>query len=1070
MGGAAKSSVGLIRLQTFAMVLILALAGSIIMDEDADTDGLLTISGGPITEDTTWRLVDSPINIQGNISVAAGVTLTIEAGVIVRLVDDVYFEVLGGLHAAGTESQPIYFTKSEDGGFDRINISDGGYAMMDHCLITVNYGVGAMGTGSRLMIYNSTVSATNGVFAFSGAEVWMIDTQTSYFMNVTVSGGTIHEGNWFFFRSVKDIDGSPYQGAELKMSATQPQGSDWTIYDSGAGDPKTGSNGTIAPIAAEQYLHALSRSNRRVMITLKLNAENSRWTKTVDNPPIYMGANINYTWELDFTPPPPPSNLTVIEKDGDSIRVGWDYDHDQSQIAYFIIEYKKFWEADTEWDRLEPSPSARDQQITDENPPNPNGGLLEEMEYDIRISCIDGSDNPSTKVGPITVKTLDVTPPAPARDVKIIDIGGHYAHIQWNRSVSLDVINYEIYLNGTDIEGQPDIIVPSEDIQTQTYNLSGIMNETQYSVILRAMDDGEIPNFSNTTEPASFKTLDISPPVQPTLELQFIDPPKFKEDTYLYNGTQVALTGHVEGENRTFIEVYVNDQLYIHPNPDLPKPASFMGNFFFFIILEDGDFNIKVRSIDASHNIGPFSQEKFIRIDRKAPMIGVDIEGFEVEVDANIEIQFLSNASDENGVHTVNWTLNGPEGKVIVLQENLLYDFEVGNYTVTVHAQDNAGNVNSTTFKVVSLVPDNNAPTASVTEPDTNIDLDHAPIFKVRFSEPVVWNKLDAYVIGEDEGAQRITLLKEIDRENLSITYQLTSSLEGGNNYSFVIEGIEDLRGNAGNDLNFEFKTIPDDRIDSDGDGIPDYYEVQRQFLNPSNPNDAGLDQDEDGVTNLQEYLDGTDPDLPDSDGDQMTDDWEKLYGLDPTDNRDALTDLDGDGYTNLEEFRADTDPTDENDKPEGGSGSDPTLWILLAAGVFVIAVIAGIVLLVIKKRGDETEKEEGEEEVREEDTSQTWSEQEEAKKGECPSCGATLEEGMDYCPECGFSIPEDEVGSGELSTDEEPPLEDESIMDEEEEAPSKENGIPSQDEDSLPDPEDITLEEDMELPEPPKL
>jgi hypothetical protein len=56
-----------------------------------------------------------------------------------------------------------------------------------------------------------------------------------------------------------------------------------------------------------------------------------------------------------------------------------------------------------------------------------------------------------------------------------------------------------------------------------------------------------------------------------------------------------------------------------------------------------------------------------------------------------------------------------------------------------------------------------------------------------------------------------------------------------------------------------------------------------------------------------------------DSDHDGMPDEWEKKYGLDPNDPSDAAKDLDGDGYTNLEEYLNGTDPTKSIDysKPE---------------------------------------------------------------------------------------------------------------------------------------------------------
>jgi pectate lyase len=55
-----------------------------------------------------------------------------------------------------------------------------------------------------------------------------------------------------------------------------------------------------------------------------------------------------------------------------------------------------------------------------------------------------------------------------------------------------------------------------------------------------------------------------------------------------------------------------------------------------------------------------------------------------------------------------------------------------------------------------------------------------------------------------------------------------------------------------------ELKSAPAPK-DSDGDGMPDEWE-RRYGLNPSAPSDANLDKDHDGYTNIEEYLNSTDP------------------------------------------------------------------------------------------------------------------------------------------------------------------------------------------------------------------
>jgi pectate lyase len=72
-----------------------------------------------------------------------------------------------------------------------------------------------------------------------------------------------------------------------------------------------------------------------------------------------------------------------------------------------------------------------------------------------------------------------------------------------------------------------------------------------------------------------------------------------------------------------------------------------------------------------------------------------------------------------------------------------------------------------------------------------------------------------------------------------------------------------------------------------------------------------------DDVVGYPEYKGG--PAALDTDHDGMPDEWEKKYGLNPNDPSDSVLDKDGDGYTNLEEFLNGTDPKQAVDysKPE---------------------------------------------------------------------------------------------------------------------------------------------------------
>ena len=74
------------------------------------------------------------------------------------------------------------------------------------------------------------------------------------------------------------------------------------------------------------------------------------------------------------------------------------------------------------------------------------------------------------------------------------------------------------------------------------------------------------------------------------------------------------------------------------------------------------------------------------------------------------------------------------------------------------------------------------------------------------------------------------------------------------------------------------------------------------------------------------EYLSAPAP--LDSDGDGMPDEWEKKYGFNPFDPSDGSKDFDKDGYTNVEEWLNGTDPTEFIDyqKPENNKNTLPAL------------------------------------------------------------------------------------------------------------------------------------------------
>ena len=121
-------------------------------------------------------------------------------------------------------------------------------------------------------------------------------------------------------------------------------------------------------------------------------------------------------------------------------------------------------------------------------------------------------------------------------------------------------------------------------------------------------------------------------------------------------------------------------------------------------------------------------------------------------------------------------------------------------------------------------------------------------------------------------------------------------------------------------------------RRDSDGDGTADDTDTDDDNDGMSDVDEGTGDPDNDGIPN---YLD------TDSDADEMPDEFEHIHGLDPYVD-DAELDLDGDGRSNLFEYLAGTPPDVFNPAlPAAGA---------LALALLTLAVTtAGVVL---RKRG----------------------------------------------------------------------------------------------------------------------
>jgi len=124
--------------------------------------------------------------------------------------------------------------------------------------------------------------------------------------------------------------------------------------------------------------------------------------------------------------------------------------------------------------------------------------------------------------------------------------------------------------------------------------------------------------------------------------------------------------------------------------------------------------------------------------------------------------------------------------------------------------------------------------------------------WKLDHATNVVDQQID---LSTDGGATWRPLAKHVSLEKRNYIWDIPVSMQTSRGRIRV--SVLDKAANEGIGV-----TVADFSVsgaDSDGDGIPDAWEIAHG-LNPNSKDDAALDSDGDGLTNLQEYLAGTDP------------------------------------------------------------------------------------------------------------------------------------------------------------------------------------------------------------------
>jgi hypothetical protein len=248
------------------------------------------------------------------------------------------------------------------------------------------------------------------------------------------------------------------------------------------------------------------------------------------------------------------------------------------------------------------------------------------------------------------------------------------------------------------------------------------------------------------------------------------------------------------------------------------------------------------------------------------------------------------------------------------------------------------------------------------------------------------WTQAGVGIYESSTGTYRITLEGPI---TVSI---LVMFVELDNEYDSDGDGIKNLLDAFPTDP-LEWNDTDRDGIgdnsdpDDDGDGFDDEIE-EMAGTDPLTPTSFPKDTDADRIL---DYLD------EDDDGDGMPDEWELRYPLDPLDGSDADEDPDMDGRTNLEEYLEGTDPfiSDKDDDVKGDT-KIPIWAMILIAAVLILLVIGVLGLLLFTRKHEDWEEERVDEEW------EIAGELDPEDAVDCIKCGSIFPIWFDKCPKCG--------------------------------------------------------------------
>lgn len=171
---------------------------------------------GNISSDTTWSASDSPVNINvSNFEVESGATLTIDAGVTVRVPSSGHITITGTLVANGTSSQNITFTP-QSGTWEYIDFTNSACTPNNNAIYWTNFNSMSYDSVSPFIVSNTNLTMENSAITATGSAIYLVRTYANHIIN-QCDGSVILRNNQLNFTTSSS---SSYRSAAIYIDGT----------------------------------------------------------------------------------------------------------------------------------------------------------------------------------------------------------------------------------------------------------------------------------------------------------------------------------------------------------------------------------------------------------------------------------------------------------------------------------------------------------------------------------------------------------------------------------------------------------------------------------------------------------------------------------------------------------------------------------------------------------------------------------------------------------------------------------------------------------------------------------